>query len=98
MERPSLYPDLAFPFEAFFTLSLGRQYNEAGPQPLTYADMVLYLNDKNVPHGDDREEYMMYIRALDSKYIELSHEKMRKSRERLNKQSSSGNKGSRKGR
>lgn len=94
-ERPALYPDVVPAYEAFFTLSLGRLYNEAGPQPLSHLEIQLYLSSKGIVEPDEREEQFSYIRALDSKYLELSHEKMKKTRERLNKQSSPSKKGSR---
>lgn len=95
-ERPALYPDVIFAYEAFFTLSLGRAYNEAGPQPLPYSEILAYLDDKRIFDYDDRDEALNYIRSLDARYVELSHEKMKKTRERLNKQNASSNKGNRK--
>jgi uncharacterized protein YutE (UPF0331/DUF86 family) len=68
-------------------------YNEAGPQPLSYADVILYMNEHRILSPEEREEFSVYLRALDSRYIELSHEKIRKTREQLNRQASSGNKG-----
>lgn len=94
-ERPALFPDVITAYEGFFTLSLGRMYNEAGPQPISYSDINSYLDNKRIFESDERDEQFSYIRSLDAKYLELSHEKMKKTRERLNKKDASGNKGKR---
>lgn len=78
----------------FFSLSAGRQFNETGVQPLTFAEITSFLNERRIFDLDERRECERYLRALDSKFMVLSHEKMARERERLMSKNSSGKVGS----
>jgi len=87
--RPHLFQDVAYVYEAFFIISSGRQYNEAGPQPLLLTEIFSYLNDKGITDREERDEVLHYLRVLDAKYLDLSHQKIKKSRDRAMKKSES---------
>lgn len=84
-----LYDDLVEVYEAFFWIGASRQFNDTGPQPITLTDIVTYLNDQGIQDRDERREFQRLIRALDVRFIKLSHEKMAKERERLSHKASS---------
>lgn len=88
--KPELYPDLYEIYDAFIWLSASRQFNETGPQPISYADVATLLDERHVYSGDERYEWRRYIRVLDTKFIELIRQKMERDREKLMNKSKSG--------
>lgn len=83
LQRPFLYDDLTEVYSSFSLLSSGRQYNEAGPQPLSMVDVVAMMNELKIWSIDDRLEFQRYIRVLDHTLLEMIHAKIKQDRERL---------------
>ena len=87
--RPLLFQDVVYVYEAFFIVSAGRQYNESGPQPLLLTEILAYLNDRGIVEREERDEVLHYFRVLDAKYLDLSHQKIKKNRDRAMKKAES---------
>lgn len=71
--RPELYPDLVPVWEAFVLLSPSRSMGwGAGAIPLSEIKAYCEMFDIE---GDDREELLILLRALDDEYLKSTNEK-----------------------
>lgn len=71
--RPELYPDLVPVWEAFVLLSPSRNSGwGAGAIPLSEVKAYCEMFDIE---GDDREELLILLRALDDEYLKSTNEK-----------------------
>lgn len=77
-------------YEAFFLLSAGRQFNETGVQPITFSDIVAFLNDRRIEDLEERAEFQHLLRVMDGRYLELTQAKIQRERDRLKNKSSQG--------
>ena len=68
-DEPKLFQDLQFVWDAFYTLSPGRQVGFA-ICPLTNAEIISYLTLCGMD-GADALDDLHLIRVLDTKFLEL---------------------------
>lgn len=61
-------------FDAFFKLSRSRQIGFGTPQPITISEIRNYLDIEEVTDPDERKQFIDYIQALDSRYLEWQNE------------------------
>lgn len=74
--RPELYPDLVPVWEAFVLLSPSRNTGwGAGAIPLSEVKAYCEMFDIE---GDDREELVILLRALDDEYLKSTNEKSKR--------------------
>lgn len=83
--RPRVFDDLHELYEGFYHLSAGRGYNEVGPQPILISEVRGYMDELHLVNPDERVEFLRLLRALDSTYLRLAHERIARERERLSK-------------
>lgn len=78
LSRPKLRTELVEYMNEFRTLSLSRQFNEAGILPIQISEIEAYLRMKGVPPGAAQLRHLRFIQALDSVHVEWYYNKRNK--------------------
>lgn len=73
--RPRLVSDGAQYWEAYWDLSSGRQFNEAGLQPFSPADILAYVDLSGIPRGEPAILLGRMVRAMDRAYLNWAAKK-----------------------
>ena len=78
-DRPTLYADLEVVWEAFWTLSAGRQYVSTGvgaiPAPLSFEAIDRYARRFGPHDADAFEEFLILLTTLDREFLEIGRER-----------------------
>ncbi len=66
--KPELFGDLVWVWEAYLTLSAGRQHGMAGPQPISLVELLAYCSFRGITDPDERDELLHLVQHLDGVY------------------------------
>ena len=64
-------------YDAFQYLNGSRQWTMGGPSAIPFSEIVAYLTINSINDAEEREEFIMYIQALDNAYLEYNHKKVK---------------------
>lgn len=78
--RPRLKNDGLIFWEAFWDISSGRQFNEAGLQPFSAADILAYVDLSGTPRGEPAILLGRMVRAMDRAYLNWAANKRQNSK------------------
>jgi len=74
-EKPELYPDLFWVWEAFSELNQSREIGFSGPQPLKLSEIRALIDELEITSPDNRWRFIRRIRVLDKAFLEKAHSK-----------------------
>jgi hypothetical protein len=76
--RPTLKGFLQQYYDAFQVLNGSRQWTMGGPSAIPFSEIAAYLSINNITNAVEREDYIMFVQALDNAYLEYNHKKGKK--------------------
>ena len=69
LDQPQVPDHLAPVWAAFHALTTSRQIGFGAVGPLTYGDMLLYLDENAITDKDERDDMLYLLREMDSEYL-----------------------------
>lgn len=75
LRKPALYTDLDDVWAAFTLLSGCRQATLAGLGPISLQDTEAYFRLHNITDPEDIDDFLFYLRALDSAWLKARRSK-----------------------
>lgn len=73
--RPLIRPLYQKYYDAFQLLNGSRQWTMGGPSAIPFSEISAYITMSAVTNAEEREEYIMFIQALDNAYLSYTHDK-----------------------
>lgn len=70
LTRPQIRTDCATYRDAYKALSNARQYNQAGVQPLTIAEVLAYAELAQIPKGYQTQKLLRIVQSMDNAHLE----------------------------
>lgn len=81
-ERPELFPDIQWIWEAFQVLGRSRPYGYGGPLPIPTSEVLAYCQLRGIHTWDDREDLIYFVNVLDNEWISDQYKKQAAEREK----------------
>lgn len=67
-------------YDAFHCLNGSRAWTMSGPASIPLSEIVAYLSMNDITDAEEREEYIMFIQALDSAYLDHTYKNIKNKR------------------
>lgn len=66
---PRLTPRLQVYYKAFLDLHKRRQWHQSGPQPITYQEILAYVQVKFPLKSEQLRRFALFVEEMDTTYI-----------------------------
>jgi len=97
-KKPTLFPDLAPVYEAFWLLRQSCAGSGFGPNPISLTEMTAYLSNQPGLTVDEYERMTKLIKVLDMEYLGISTNKIERDRKMREQKAAASSRGRGRGR